>query len=302
MLSNPKITIIILHWNNYTDTLSCLASVAELDYDNYQVVVIDNGSSNNSAAIIADAHPDIKILVAKKNLGYTGGNNMGIEFAIQDGCDFVWLLNDDVTVAPNSLSALVGVAITNPKVGFLGPKVYMHEDRQRFLSCGGIIDNYWHPRLLGIGELDKGQYDDTSEVDYLSGCALLVSQETIQAIGMLDDDFFAYHEDIEWCYRGKRANLKVVFVPEAKVWHPDTQKRDGNSPLVTYYISRNSLIFAKKNSLGIKVQMRLLMSYLRTLLSWTLRPKWRNKHRQRDALWQALLDFARGQFGHKEFG
>jgi GT2 family glycosyltransferase len=162
-----------------------------------------------------------------------------------------------------------------------------------------LYDN-WQSEHLGLGELDKGQFDTTVEVDYLSGCALLISREVIEAVGMLDEDFFAYNEDVEWCYRGKRIGFKSIFVPEAKVWHPDTRGRDEDSPVVTYYITRNSLQFIRKHGLGYAPMARTLSGYARTLLSWSLRPRWRHKHEQRNALAHAMLDFARKRFGPME--
>jgi GT2 family glycosyltransferase len=163
-----------------------------------------------------------------------------------------------------------------------------------------MLHDGWKPEHRGMGELDAGQFDMLVEVDYLSGCALLVSRKAIETVGLLDDDFFAYHEDTEWCYRGKQAGFKILFVPEAKVWHPDTRQRDENYPLVTYYVARNSLLFAKKHRLGYAIIARMLLSHTRTMLSWSIRPRWRHKRRQRDALARGIMDFARGRFGPVE--
>ena len=120
-----EVAIIVLNWNNAPDALECLRSLEQLDYTGYRAVVVDNGSANDSVATIAAAYPDVTILEAGENLGYTGGNNLGLEYALNNDCDYVWLLNDDVTVAPDSLSALVSAALAEPRAGFLGPKVLM---------------------------------------------------------------------------------------------------------------------------------------------------------------------------------
>lgn len=297
---SSSVAIIILNWNNPDDTLACLRSVMALDYpaERLRVIVVDNGSTDDSVARIRAAYPDVALIETGANLGYAGGNNVGIQYALDHhGCDYVWLLNDDVIVAPDSLPALMSVALADPRAGFLGPMVYTREEPQRILSAGSLLHDGWRPQHRGIGERDQGQFDTIAEVDYLSGCALLVSHSAIEAVGMLDEDFFAYHEDIEWCYRGKKAGFKVLFVPEAKVWHPDTLRRDENSPVVTYYIARNSLLFVKKHRLGHVKFARMLLGHARTLLSWSLRPRWRHKRPQRDALARALADFARGRVG-----
>ncbi len=299
-LDHPLVAIIVLNWRKPAKTLACLESLSHITYPNAHIVAVDNGSGDDSVARIRQHYPAITLLETGANLGYAGGNNRGITHALSHGCDYVWLLNDDVIVAPDSLSALIGVAQDELQAGFLGPMVYMREDSQRILSAGGLLRDGWRPQHQGIGEYDQGQFDVIAEVDYLSGCALLVSRKAIEAVGMLDEDFFAYHEDIEWCHRGKKAGFKVLFVPQAKVWHPDTLRRDESSPLVTYYIARNSLLFAKKHHLGYVTIARLLPGYIRTLLSWSLRPRWRHKRQQRDALARAIVDFARGRFGPME--
>jgi len=294
---NPEVAIIILHWNNLPDTLACIRSVKELDYAPYRIVVVDNGSADDSNAAIAAQHPDVTLLRTADNLGYVGGNNLGIQYALNAGYDYMWLLNDDVTVDPQSLTALMNVAQAKPNSAFLGPKVYCREDPHRFLSAGCLLVDGWQPQHRGIGEIDEGQFDDNSEVDYLSGCALLVSRKAVDTIGLLDTDFFAYHEDTEWCFRGKRAGFSVLYVPKAAVWHPDTRSRDVDSPLVTYYISRNYLLFLTKWRFGAILRIRTFILYLVRVMNWSIRPKWRHKAPQRNALMRALIDFSLGRFG-----
>lgn len=293
----PRVAILILNWNNAPDTIACLESLGAVDYPACRVLVVDNGSTDGSVAAIRAAFPEVEILETGENLGYAGGNNVGIRYALERGAEYVWLLNDDVTVAPESLSILVAVALSNRDAAFLGPKICMTEEPQRILSAGRIGFDGGH---RGLGELDRGQFDQIAEVDHLSGCALLVRREAIERIGMLDEDFFAYEEDVEWCYRGKRAGFKVLFVPQAKVWHPDTRRRDPDSPLVTYYMSRNHLLFMKKLDLGTLAILRTLGLYVMRVFNWSIRPKWRHKKRQRDALLKAIWDFGRGRYGRAE--
>lgn len=289
--------VVILNWNDAPDTLRCLGAVFASDYENLHVVVVDNGSADGSVAAIRERYPDLAILENGENLGYTGGNNVGIEYALGLGVDYVWLLNDDVVIESRTLSALMTAALSHPGVGFWGPKVYALEEPQRLLSAGGQLRRGWKPAHRGMGELDRGQYDELAEVDYLSGCALLVSRKVIEAIGELDEDFFAYREDIEWCCRGRRNGFGCFFMPAAKVWHPDTNQRDSESPLVVYYTTRNSLLFVRRHRLGTAAMVSILLAHLRTLASWSLRPRWRHKRDQRNALMRAILDFALGRFG-----
>ncbi|MCL5996869.1 MAG: glycosyltransferase family 2 protein [Chloroflexi bacterium] len=291
--------IIILHWNSPDDTKGCIESMLALTGVSYQVIVVNNNPQYD-AQWMQDRYARIKLLTTGKNLGYAGGNNAGIRYALDHGCDYVWLVNDDIVAAPDSLAALMTVARSEPEAGFLGPKVYLREEPDHFLSAGVMLGPDVQPQHRGLGERDHGQFESVVDVDYVTGCAMLVSQRAIEAVGMFDEEFFAYHEDTEWCFRGRRAGFKVLFVPGAKAWHPDTRRRDVDSPLVTYYITRNSLLFARKQQLGGPTLVRLLSGYTRTLLSWSIRPKWHHKQRQRNALARAIVDYARGKTGSVE--
>lgn len=293
----PRLGVVIVNWNRKMDTLRCIASVLSSDCDNFEVLVVDNASTDGSLEIIRETHPNLLTIYSSVNLGFTGGYNTGIQYFLNRGSDYLMLLNNDAVVGSTALSAFVTAALSHPEAGFLGAKICSLEDRQTILSAGGTLYRGWQPVHRGMGELDSAQFDALVEVEYLSGCALLVSRQAIESVGMLDNDFFAYHEDTEWCCRGKQGGFKVLFVPQARVWHPDTRKRDEESAPVTYYVARNSLLLARKRRLGTGALMGLMIGYARTLASWSLRPQWRHKCQQRDALALALRDFLRGRFG-----
>lgn len=281
------------------------------------VVVVDNGSKDGSPQKINDfiqAHPAFELLESPQNLGFTGGYNLGIQHLVQSSyfINYFLLLNDDSLPAADLFTALIQAAISNPEAGFLGPKIMTLENKgfeQVFLSAGGIIEakpingfaslsrHRFQTRHRGLGELDQGQYDQLQWVDFLSGCALMVKREVIDKVGLLDEQYFAYYEEVDWCYRAQKAGLKALFVPTTCVWHPDTRQRDENSAILSYYMTRNSLLFVQKHKLGKLVTLRLLAGYCRTWLSWRIRPRWRTKKAQRQALAQALRDFLYQRFG-----
>lgn len=297
MKEESSVAVVILNWNNPEDTLECLRSVAALDYPIVHTIVVDNGSTDNSVTRIRAAHPNVEIVETGSNMGYTGGNNAGIDKALALGAAYVWLLNDDTTVAPDSLSMLVQAATAHPDAGFLGPLVRMREQPDHILSAGGVFGPSMKRYQRGLGEPDNRHYQELVEVDFLSGCALLVSCAAINRIGLLDDQFFSYGEDVEWCLRGKRAGFKILFVPQSLVWHPDTRLRDENSARVMYYMSRNHLLFLRKHHIGVNIMTRTLVRYAIWLVNWSFNPKWRGARRKRDALWLAMRDFALGRFG-----
>lgn len=293
----PLVAAIILNWNHPEDTLACLAAVSALDYPALLTLVVDNGSTDDSVEHIRAACPNVEIVETGANLGYTGGNNVGIRRALAHGAAYVWLLNDDTIAAPNSLSALVRAAESEPGAGFTGPLVRIRERPDLILSAGGVLGPDMRPSQRGLGELDEGQYNEIAEADFLSGCALLVNRSAIKRIGLLDEAFFAYGEDVEWCFRGSRAGFKVLFVPQAVVWHPDTRQRDENSARVMYYVARNHLLFLRKRRLGARKIARALLRNAILIANWSLNPKWRHARPKRNALWLAVRDFALGRTG-----
>jgi GT2 family glycosyltransferase len=295
---SPWGAIIILNWNHVADTLSCIHSVNALDYSNKRIIVVDNGSTDDSVTRIKDAYPDIHLIETGRNLGYSGGNNVGIQYALRDlATDYVWLLNDDVLVASDALTRLVEVAEMHPQAGFLGPMVYIREHPDHILSAGGILGPTMDSFQRGLGELDQGKYEKVDEVDFLSGCALFVSRKLIEEVGALDESFFAYYEDVDWCYRGKQAGFDILFVPQSVVWHPDTRYRDEHSASVMYYMARNHLLFLSRNHLGIYSKGKVWFRYAKWLVNWTFNPKWRDAKPKRDALMLAMRDFVLGRFG-----
>jgi len=292
----PSVCAIVLNWNSAADTINCVSALAAQQYPDCRMLVVDNGSSDDSVRRIRQAYPDLPLLALDENLGYAGGNNRGIARALREGCDYVWLLNPDVVVAADCLSLLVAAAAAHPRAAMLGPLVRMREDGQRILSAGGLLVDGWAQHRAS-GETDRGQFDRPTEVDYVSGCALLVRRSALESIGLLDERFFLYHEEVEWCHRARTAAFTCLMVPQAIAWHPNTMVRDADSPLVKYYITRNELLLIRTHRLGTSMLLRHLLRHLRTLASWTIRPKWRHKAAQRRALRWALIDFARGRTG-----
>ncbi len=296
----PLVGVIILNWRDPGATLRCLEAVYASDYPAREVVVVDNSSGDGSVAKLKARYPSLCVLANETNLGYAGGNNSGIRYALDRGAQYVLLLNDDAVLCPTAISHLVKAMQEHPEAGCAGPKVYALEEPERLLSAGGRLVQGVHAMQRGLGELDTGQYDGLMGVDFLSGCALLLSRQAVVNAGFLDSSFFVYYEDVEWCYRARRAGYSALLVPAAKVWHPDTRVRDGDSALVTYYVTRNSLLFAAKHHLGWRVMVRKMLAELILLLNWSLRPRWLRKRPQRDALARGLCDFLRGRFGQAD--
>jgi len=294
--TSPRVGIVILHWCNATDTLRCIASIAASDYRACSVLLVDNGSGDGSGEQVCAAaeYPDLALIVNQRNLGYTGGNNVGIRYWLRAGVEYILLLNDDAVFGPHAISALVTALAGDATAGAAGPKIYAQEDPARLLTAGGHLDRRYRARPRGFGQLDTGQFAARAEVSYLSGCALLVRRQVFQTAGLFDPDYFVYYEDVDWCYRVRQAGYRLLLVPDAQVWHPDTRARDANSSFVTYYITRNRLLFMRKHRLRRTMMARMLVDETRLLLTWSIRPRWRRKRPQAAALARALWDFLTG--------
>lgn len=296
----PRVTVIVLNWNGGQETLDCLASLRRLDYPCFDVVVVDNCSTDGSTEPIRESFPEVWLIETGANLGFTGGNNVGIRHALDRGADYVLLLNHDTEVASDFLTHLLHAVEADPRVGMAGPLIYYYDYPEIIWSAGGAIDpQRGQARMVGLDELDSGQYGSTSrEVDFVSGCALLARRSVLEQVGLLNERFFAYYEEAEWCVRVRRAGYHILNVPRAKVWHKISPGRRAASPVVHYYMTRNRLLFLHSAGFGWRAWFHTLVcEYLRTLVSWSLRPKWRDKLAQRNMMLRAIFDYQSGRFG-----
>ena len=247
-MPKKNVHIIVLNWNGKDDTIECVESLQEINYDNYKIIVVDNGSEDDSVFEIKKNFPRIKIIENKKNLGFAGGNNIGMKYAMENEADYVLLINNDTTVDENFLTELVKIGESNKKIGALGSKIYFHSEPNRIWFAGGKVN--WLKNKgthLGLDEIDNGQYNKISEVDYLTGCCLLVKREVIEKIGVLAEDYFLYYEDTDFSARVKNAGYKIMYVPKSKIYHKISRSTKPGSPSYIYYHVRNGLVMAKRN-------------------------------------------------------
>jgi GT2 family glycosyltransferase len=293
----PIVIAVLVAWNSGETLSQAIASALASPRPPDQVIVVDNASTDNAVAGAARAFPGLVTLRCERNLGFAGGANQGIRHALTLGADFVWLLNDDVLVAPETLPALLAVAAAEPMAGLLGPLVCQREAPELALSAGGALRDGWFPLSLELGRPRAEIAPTVAPVEYLSGCALLASRPFIEKAGLLDEDYFMYQEDVDWADRARAAGFGVLAVRGALAWHPDTHRRDDESPRVTYYVARNGLLFLRRRRGRGPAYWRAAARHLRTLVSWSVQPRWRYRRAQRNALARALADAARGHSG-----
>ena len=247
----PKVSIIILNWNGLEDTIECLESLKNITYPNYEVIIVDNGSEGNDAQVLKERFSDyVHLMQNDRNYGFAEGNNIGMRYALEKlNPDYILLLNNDTVVQPYFLTELVDVAQNDSNIGILGPKIYYYSKPQTIdFAGGGLLRRIGHSFHIGAHRTDKGQYDRLTEVDFITGCALLIGTGVVDRIGLLDPDYFVYSEDLDWCVRAKDAGYRIIFVPQAKIWHKGTSTLGLMSPAYIYLTTRSRIVFIKKNT------------------------------------------------------
>jgi len=247
MPSRPLVTIVILNWNGLADTSECLRSVLGIGYTNYNVIVVDNGSRDDEAAALRETFgARIQVIESPANLGFAGGANLGIQQALKGGADFVLLLNNDTIVDPSFVDELVDAALSLPQLAAACPKTYFYDRPTEIYSTGGFY-SLWRgtARQVGRGQTDAGQFDEIAERGYADGVCMLIPRQALERVGLLDEDYFAYWEETDWCARARDAGLRCYYVPRARIWHK-AERSQAKTNAFQYLYRRNALLFVRK--------------------------------------------------------
>jgi GT2 family glycosyltransferase len=271
---NKKVCIIILNWNGLDDTIECLESLKKLSYPDHHVLIVDNGSTGNDVSEIKARFADyVHIIENPKNYGFTVGNNMGIKYArTLFKPDYYLLLNNDTVVAPDFLDYLVKSTDSNTTTGMTVPKVYYYELPDHFQTVG-VKHHMWTGQIspTGRGERDRGQFDQKREVNSVMGCCMLIKSEVIDIVGLLDEDYFCYREETDYCLRILKAGYKIFYVPESKIWHKTPVRKNLFSPKTgnkkspfkaIYYLTRNNFLLMKKQATRLQYTIYILIFFI----------------------------------------
>lgn len=253
-----KIAIIVLNWNGVCDTVNCLSSINKLSKNQFTVktIVVDNASADDSVNRIRSVFPHIDIIKNKCNLGFAGGNNVGIRQALKYRADFIFIVNND-TILENKILLEIFQTQQKYSASIISPKIYFspgsefHKNRYSkselgkvIWYAGGKID--WNNIIgfhIGVDEVDRGQFNKVREVDYATGAAMFIKKDVFEKIGLLDEKYFLYYEDLDFCMRAKKSNMQIMFSPKAVIWHNNAGSSGSGSALQDYYITRNRLLF-----------------------------------------------------------
>lgn len=243
----PKIAIIILNWNGKKDTLECLASLQQVNYPNFQPIIVDNGSSDDSVTVLRKAYPNIPLLENGANLGFAGGNNPGIEWALRHHAKWILLLNNDTVVDPDFLNAFMRSAKQQPSAKILGAKILRYDNPKTIDHLGG----FWRPDLAEFRCPDMNTSDhpffEMKQTGYVCGAALLMHRTVPETIGLLEPNFFLFWEESDFCFRAKKKGLEVWTAPEAKIWHKVSSSFTGGKPHMHYFWWRSRLLWIERN-------------------------------------------------------
>lgn len=260
MFNSPRsrVGIVLVNLNSYEDTAVCLDSLKDITYPNVEVIVVDNGSKDDSGERLRLQYPDVTHIHSAQNLGFTGGNNLGIDHAMQHGCDHVLLLNNDTIVTPSFLEPLVKRLESEPSIGAVSGKIYYAPQalngKQNVIWYAGSFQK-WHTGYhhSGVMEVDTGKFEQARDVAYASGCLMLMRGDVIRKIGGLSEEYFIYWEEADWCRRALKLGYRSVYEPKSVIYHNFRSALVGHeTPFHMYMQYRNAFIYAKKHYRGIE--------------------------------------------------
>jgi hypothetical protein len=294
----PSVVVILVNYRRSEETIECVRSLRRCSPEPAEIIIVDNASTAVSAGALRTGCPGVTLLESRKNLGFAGGNNLGIRRAMERPARYVLLLNNDTTIEPDAIGKLVDAAERGQRTGVLGAKIRYHDTPGILWYAGGNVNpTSGFVSHSGIGEPDRGQHDQPKEVDFVTGCCMLISHELLQTIGFLDETFFAYLEDVDFCLRARRAGFHVGYTPSAIVYHKVSRSTGWDSPAYLYFNLRNRLLLSRKHSSwprSILFFPGFCWYYLRQFLRLVLR--WRDTAGLRGA-WYGLVDGLRGFTG-----
>jgi GT2 family glycosyltransferase len=241
-----KLFVVILNWNGKNDTLACLTSLQNIESPAFDTIIVDNGSTDDSVVEIAKRFPQVSLIETGKNLGYAGGNNIGIEHALKHGADLVLLLNNDTIVDKHFIQALLTSSQNHPNVAIFGAYPIQMANPEKIDHLGGR----WNTAtatfdLVGLGAL-RG-FKTEQPLDYVCGCSILIRKQVFEKIGLLEPTFFLFWEEADFCMRAKKAGFEIEVCYEAIVLHKVSASFVGGTPHKTYFWWRGRLLWMDRN-------------------------------------------------------
>ncbi|WP_035796670.1 glycosyltransferase family 2 protein [Clostridium akagii] len=248
-MTSPKVFIVILNFKSFLDTKECLQSLKSIDYDNYEIVVVDNCSNDDSFKKLKIEFPGYKILSTDRNIGYANGNNLAIKYALDNCAEYVCVLNNDVVVEYDFLSKIIDVMKCDPEVGIAGPCICKYSDRNVIQAMGANINLYTG---LTQGRFKGAKYNEikpeNTEVAYLGGACFVAKKNVFNSIGIIPENYFLFFEETEFCLKATRAGYKLLCVYGSRIYHKGSSTISKYDGLSYYFLNRNRVIFMRRNA------------------------------------------------------
>jgi len=243
-----RVLAVVLNYNGGADVIACLDTLRRQTWPALDVLVIDNASTDGSLDAVRDRHPEVTVIANDANRGFCAANNQGLDRAVAGGYEAALLLNDDVLLEPDCVARLAAALARDPSIGVVGPKVLFEPERGFIWCAGGVVDHRQNLNRLRGHWQPAEAFGEAGPVDYVPGCALMVRRSVLESVGTLDEDYFAYLEDVEFCHRVRAAGLVVHYEPGARVYHHVSRASgDRYSPLRKYLNARNSVHFLRRH-------------------------------------------------------
>ena len=297
---SPKVVVVTINWNGYDDTLELIESLKKMSYNEFEIIVVDNNSSKADVVKLKSIVKNgIKVILLNNNLGFSGGNNVGIKSALEQNTDFILLLNNDTTVDKDTIEILLNKFETDETLGIIAPQINYYDEPNKIWSAGGKIS-----RLRASGFAVSNKIEDELKkkdryVDFVSGCCMLIKKEVFEKVGLFDENYFLYVEDTDLCYRTLNAGNKILVTNDTKIYHKVSQATKKSSEVLPlYYTTRNRLYFAKKN---FNYFFYLSFAYIAlTMIFKSLKWSITGNRKNINAVRLAFQDFLNSNFGYRD--
>ncbi len=272
-MNYPKVSVIILNWNGWKDTIECLQSIQRITYSNYEVVVVDNGSEGDDVEVLKEKYGDyIHIIEADKNYGFAEGNNIGMRYALGKEADYILVLNNDTVVAPEFLSELVKAAESDEGIGMVQSKIYRYyqPDKLDYNENGLLNGATFYLAMPRIRLLSgKAQFERVRYLQCISLCCALIKRKVLESVGLLDSIYFiGGYDSLDFSHRATKSGFKLLFVPASRIWHKGSASMSWRLPLRWRDVAKNKIVYARRN-------LNLLQYIAFIICLFTLQiPKW----------------------------
>lgn len=288
----PLVSIITINYNGLADTCEMIDSLKKFLSVSYEIIVVDNHSSNDEGAQIQSKYPDVEVVLSSVNLGFAGGNNLGI---IKSRGMYVLLLNNDTLIRDDSIRYLVECLNQNPLLGGVSPKLYFNDPpyHVQFAGCTNLSTITLRNKQIGYDMPDDEKYNSPMVIPYLHGAAMMIPKKVIDEVGLMPDVYFLYYEELDYSNIIKRAGYQLWYEPRCVIYHKESRSTGYGSPFRSYFLTRNRLLFTVRNYSGFNMSLSLLYQTLFVIPIYSVKFMLSGKPKHAKSLFNAFFDFIR---------